>query len=74
MHRTAILDDYLDVVRSCADWSLLEGRATIDVFVDHLADEDAVARRLAPYDIVVAERERTPFRRSLIERCRGSGS
>ena len=68
MHRTAILDDYLDVVRSCADWSLLEGRATIDVFVDHLADEDAVARRLAPYEIVVAERERTPFRRSLIER------
>src|SRR5207245_488367 len=60
--------DYLDVARSCADWSVLEGRATTDVFADHLADEDAVARRLAPYDIVVAERERTPFRRSLIER------
>ncbi|OLC33943.1 MAG: hydroxyacid dehydrogenase [Candidatus Rokubacteria bacterium 13_1_40CM_4_69_5] len=68
MHRIAILDDYLDVARSCADWSVLEGRATTDVFADHLADEDAVARRLAPYDIVVAERERTPFRRSLIER------
>ncbi|MBI4185058.1 MAG: D-2-hydroxyacid dehydrogenase family protein [Proteobacteria bacterium] len=68
MRRIAILDDYLGVARSCADWSALEGRATIDAFTDHLADEDAVARRLAPYDIVVAERERTPFRRSLIER------
>lgn len=35
---------------------MLEGRATTDVFADHLADEDAVARRLAPDDIVVAER------------------
>jgi hypothetical protein len=31
MHRIAILDDYLDAARSCADWSVLAGRATTDV-------------------------------------------
>ena len=32
------------------------------------ADEDALAGRLAPFDALVAMRERTPFPRSLIER------
>jgi phosphoglycerate dehydrogenase-like enzyme len=37
-------------------------------FPDHLDDEDAVAERLAPFDVVVAMRERTPFPRSLLDR------
>ena len=40
----------------------------VDVFSDHLSDEDEVAGRLRPYGAVVAMRERTPFRRSLLER------
>jgi phosphoglycerate dehydrogenase-like enzyme len=66
--RVAILDDYQDVALQSADWSVLDGRAVVTVFTDHLADEDDVARRLEPFEIVVAMRERTPFPRTLIER------
>ena len=66
--RVAVLDDYQQVALASADWAPLEGRVTIDVYTDHLADEDAVAQRLEPYDVVVAMRERTPFPGSLIER------
>jgi phosphoglycerate dehydrogenase-like enzyme len=37
-------------------------------FADHLFDEDALAARLAPFEIVVAMRERTPFPASLLDR------
>ena len=66
--RVAVLDDYQQVALTSADWAPLEGRAQVDVFADHLGDEDALAQRLQPYDVVVAMRERTPFPRSLIER------
>jgi phosphoglycerate dehydrogenase-like enzyme len=66
--RIAVLDDYQSVALKIADWSLLEGKAEISVFTDHLADEEALARRLAPYDIVCVMRERTPLRRTLIEK------
>ena len=64
----AVLDDYQQVARSSADWSPLDGRVEVDVFADHLDDEDALAERLQPYDVVAIMRERTPFPRSLIER------
>jgi phosphoglycerate dehydrogenase-like enzyme len=56
------------MVRPLAHWQRLEGRATIDAFQDTLADDGALARRLAPYDVVVAIRERTRFTAALIER------
>jgi phosphoglycerate dehydrogenase-like enzyme len=64
MTRIAILDDYQGVAESLADWSGLE----LTSFRDHLADEHAVADRLAGFDVVVAMRERTPFPRTLLER------
>ena len=64
----AVLDDYQQVALSSADWSPLHARADIDVFTAHIDDEDALAERLRPYDVVVAMRERTPIGRSLIER------
>src|SRR3977135_1338831 len=64
----AVLDDYQDVALSLADWSVLDTRATITVFKDHLADSDAVVERLQPFDIVCVMRERTPMTRSIIER------
>jgi hypothetical protein len=42
-YRIAVLDDYQHVALSLADWSVLDGRATVTVFNDHLADSDAVA-------------------------------
>ena len=68
MPRVAVLDDYQNVARDMADWESLPDDVTVDVFNDHLSDEDEVAERLGPYDIIVAMRERTPFQRTLIRR------
>src|SRR6202012_5108578 len=51
-----------------ADWSAVAARADITVFADHLADQDAVVQRLAPFDVVCVMRERTPLPRNVIER------
>jgi lactate dehydrogenase-like 2-hydroxyacid dehydrogenase len=64
----AVLDDYQHVALSFADWLALDGRATVTVFNDHLADSDAVVERLQPFDIVCIMRERTPMTRTIIER------
>ena len=68
MTKVAVLDDYQSVALQMADWDLLTDDVSVDVFQDHLVSEDDVVARLAPYDIVVAMRERTPFPRSLFER------
>ena len=66
--RIAVLDDYQRAALSLADWSVLDARATVTVFNDHLADSDAVVERLKPFDIVCVTRERTPMTRTIIER------
>src|SRR6202040_1656043 len=66
--RIAVLDDYQRVALSLADWSVLDARATVTVFNDHLAGPDAVVERLQPFDIVCVMRERTPMTRTIIER------
>ena len=38
----AVLDDYQNAALRLADWSVLDGRAALTVFNDHLADTDAV--------------------------------
>jgi phosphoglycerate dehydrogenase-like enzyme len=64
----AVLDDYQGVAMSFADWLKVSDRASITVFRDHLADEDALAARLAPFDVVCIMRERTPMSGSLLKR------
>src|ERR1700732_3182707 len=64
----AVLDDYQGVGTSIVDWSSVSERANVTVFRDHLADEDAVAERLAPFDVVCIMRERTPMAASLLNR------
>ena len=64
----AILDDYQDIALKMADWTPLDGRATITVFNDHLADPDRIVERLLPFDVICVMRERTPLPRSIIER------
>ncbi|MCG8558773.1 MAG: D-2-hydroxyacid dehydrogenase family protein [Hyphomicrobiales bacterium] len=67
--KLAILDDYQKAALASADWSSLGPEIDISVFDSHLGhDEDAVAEALAPFEILVVMRERTPFPRSLIER------
>ncbi len=64
----AVLDDYQHAARSLADWSSLKPWASITIFHDHLAEADAVAARLKPFDVVCVMRERTPLTRDILER------
>ena len=38
--RIAVLDDYQHVALTMADWSVLDGRASVTAFNDHLAEPD----------------------------------
>ncbi len=66
--KIAVLDDYQGVARDLADWSALPGNSELEVFRDHLADEDAMAERLQGFDAVIGMRERTAFPRSVLAR------
>lgn len=66
--RIAILDDYQNVAFTSADWSPIQDRILINSFSDTIADEDALVKRLEPYSIVCAMRERTKFSASLLDK------
>ena len=68
MVQVAVLDDYQDVAMKMADWGGLPSDTEVQVFKDHLSEQDAVVERLKDFPIVVAMRERTPFPRPLLER------
>ncbi|MET0147147.1 MAG: D-2-hydroxyacid dehydrogenase family protein [Ilumatobacteraceae bacterium] len=61
-----VLDDYQGVALTSADWSEVQATYTVEVIVDHIADESELVRRLAHSDVVVAMRERTPFRADVL--------
>ncbi|MVW79305.1 NAD(P)-dependent oxidoreductase [Bordetella sp. 02P26C-1] len=63
--RIAVLDDYHGVAERYADWTTLGPRAQVQTFRDYLP-ESARAAALAPFDVIVAMRERTPFPADLI--------
>jgi phosphoglycerate dehydrogenase-like enzyme len=62
MTRVAILDDYQDVARMFGDWDSLQ--AEVVTFTEH---HDDIAH-LAPFDVIMAMRERTPFTRERLQR------
>ncbi len=64
--KIAILDDYHDVAVRYADWTTLGGDVEVQAFTNFLPEEDR-ATVLAPFDVIVAMRERTPFPASLID-------
>ena len=64
----AVLDDYQDAAREFGPWSELGAAAEVTVFTDHVADTGALIERLAPFDVIVAMRERTRFPRAVLER------
>jgi phosphoglycerate dehydrogenase-like enzyme len=63
--RIAVLDDYQDVARGLADWA---GAGAATFFNEHEFQEQALARQLAGFEVIVAMRERTPFPRTLLEK------
>jgi phosphoglycerate dehydrogenase-like enzyme len=66
--RIAVLDDYQGVAGEMADWASLGPDCEVAFFRDHLSALQDVAARLAPFEVVVAMRERTPFPRALLEK------
>jgi phosphoglycerate dehydrogenase-like enzyme len=68
MQRIAVLDDYQSVAAEFTDWSQVPGGTEVVEFHDSVTDEDALAARLEPFDVVIAMRERTPLPRAVLER------
>ena len=66
--QAAILDDYQNIAEPLMAAREVPDDLEVTVFHDHLTDEDALADRLRGFEIVCVMRERTPFRRSLVER------
>jgi phosphoglycerate dehydrogenase-like enzyme len=66
--KIAILDDYQQIAKGCADWSVLPAGSEVDSFPENIADERVLVERLQPYDVIVAMRERTRFPGRVIER------
>jgi phosphoglycerate dehydrogenase-like enzyme len=64
--RIAVLDDYQRAAGRFADWSRLADHE-VTFFHEPLGDTAAVARALAPFEIVCLMRERTPFPAGLLE-------
>jgi phosphoglycerate dehydrogenase-like enzyme len=69
--RVAVLDDYQGVASEFGDWNVLDGIAgdvELRAFRDHVAGVEALVERLAPFDVVVAMRERTALPADVLER------
>lgn len=66
VRRIAVLDDYQGVARGYADWDRLGAEVTF--FDEHLGGPDAVVAALEPFDVVVANRERTAFDADVLAR------
>lgn len=67
--KLAILDDYQNLSGKLGDWDRLRRRGVeISTFTEAFASADEAAAKLAPFELVMLMRERTPFPRALSER------
>ena len=62
----AVLDDYAARIERIAAWQRLRMVASITFFQDNIRVQDGLIERLAPFDVVVVDRERTPFTREVL--------
>ena len=66
--KLAVLDDWQGVAEGLADWSRLPAGTEVRWFREPFRDAEAVVSALAPFDALVAMRERTPFPAAVLER------
>jgi phosphoglycerate dehydrogenase-like enzyme len=66
--RVGVLDDYQNAAREFGPWSELGDTADVTIFNDHVTGTGPLVERLAPFDVIVAMRERTRFPRQVLER------
>jgi D-3-phosphoglycerate dehydrogenase len=65
--KISILDDYFDTIRTLPCFAMLAGHE-VDIWNDHVQDDDLLAKRLAAADVLVLIRERTKVRGPLLDR------
>ena len=65
--KIAILDDYQQVAVQSADWNSLPSGTEVNSFAETIADQGELVRRVQPYDVIVAMRERTRFPAQVID-------
>jgi phosphoglycerate dehydrogenase-like enzyme len=66
--RLAILDDYQNAALSTADWASIGSDVDVQAFHVPFATEDEACERLRDFEVIVAMRERTAFRGTLLKR------
>lgn len=66
MTKIAVLDDWQNAARQCADWSALQKRAEVVFFDKPFASDDDAVARLKDFDVLMAMRERTGFTAAMI--------
>ncbi len=68
--RVAVIDDWQRAAHQLADWSALTNRAEVEFIRRNYsaADEDAAARELKDFDVILLTRERSAFSAALIQR------
>ncbi len=67
--KLAVLDDYQRLALKSADWERLRRRGVeVSVFHEAFGSREDAAAKLAPFEVLVLMRERTPFARELIEK------
>lgn len=66
--RCAILDDFQNAALNMADWSAIAGQVEVKAFHQHFDNQDDLVDAIIDCHIVVIMRERTPFKKSLLER------
>ena len=67
MTTVAVLDDYQRRAHEYADWDSLGPDVEVTFFSEPIS-QDALAQRLAEFDVLVLMRERTPLQRQVLER------
>ena len=65
--KIAILDDYQQVAMQSADWKSLPAGTEVHSFAENIAEPADLIKKLQPYDVVIAMRERTRFPAQVID-------
>jgi len=67
VYNCTVLDDYQNVSREYADWSVLNEKLNLQVINHYIDNQKALVEQLRNSEIIVIMRERTPFTKALLE-------
>jgi phosphoglycerate dehydrogenase-like enzyme len=65
--KIAILDDYQQIALKAAEWKSLPPGTEVKSFAQYIPSQAEVIKQLAPFDVIIAMRERTRFSAEVID-------